>query len=261
LELSGRPARVFRSSPGGAGPVIVYFHGGGWVIGDLDTHTAVARRLCVQVNATVVLIDYRLAPEHPFPAAYDDCLAATRAVAARHDEFGRGPLVVAGDSAGAQLAISVAMACRQAGPPIAAQLLLYPVTDVRGGYRDDVVNAEYPSRLERGEGYGLTTEEMSWFVEQYLVDPAGGQDRDWRVSPLHGDLVGLPPTLVHTAGFDPLRDEGNALARGLAQAGVRVIHREFDTLAHSYVSFGGVSAAAELAAATAAADLVHLIDR
>jgi acetyl esterase len=140
-------------------------------------------------------------------------------------------------------------------------VLLYPVTDVQGGYRDAIVNAAYPSRLERAEGYGLTTAEMSWFVDQYLPESTDEQGTDWRVSPLHGELAGLPPAVVHTAGFDPLRDEGNALARALAAARVPVIHREFDTLAHSYAGYGGVSAAAEVAASAAASDLLHLIDR
>src|SRR6202012_5438372 len=139
-------------------PTVAFFHGGGWVIGDLDTHRAGAERLCAQLGAVVVAVDYRRAPEHPFPAAFDDCLAATREIGRRLDEFGRAGLVLAGDSAGGQLGISVAMACRAAGPPVAAALLLYPVTDVRGRYRDTGVNATYPSRRIRAEGYGLRTE-------------------------------------------------------------------------------------------------------
>jgi len=255
-RVAGRAARVYRPAVAGPVPTIAYFHGGGWVIGDLDTHSAVARRLCVQTEAVVVLVDYRRAPEDVFPAAFDDCLAATREIAERRDEFGGGPLAVAGDSAGGQLAVSVAIACRADGPELAAQLLLYPVTDVQGSYRDPAVNSAYPSRQTRSPGYGLTTPEMGWFVDQYAAG-----DGDWRVSPLRADLTGLPPAVVHTAGYDPLCSEGNALAEALAQAGVPVVHREFETLAHSYFGYGGVSAAAEAAATTAADDLRDLLSR
>jgi acetyl esterase len=255
VTIAGRAARVYRPAEAGPLPTVAYFHGGGWVIGDFETHRGVAERLCVQAGVVVVMVDYRRAPEDPFPAAFDDCLAATREIAARSHDFGGGPLVVAGDSAGGQLAISVAMASRADGPELAAQLLLYPVADVRGDYRDPAANAPYPSRAERVEGFGLTTPEMAWFADQY-----GADADDWRVSPLAGQFAGLPPAVVHTAGFDPLRDEGNALAEALGRADVSVIHREFETLPHSYFSYGGVSAAAEQAATAAAADLRTLLD-
>jgi acetyl esterase len=252
--VAGLAARVYRPAVAGPVPTIVYFHGGGWVLGGLDTHRGVAERLCVQAGAVVVAVAYRRAPEHAFPAAFDDCHAAAVDIAARSSEFGAGPLVVAGDSAGAQLALSVAMASRSAGPAIAAQLLFYPVTDVGGAYRLASVNARYPSRVERAEGFGLTTLDMTWFVDQYAPI-----EDDWRASPLRGELAGLPPTVIHTASFDPLRDEGNALAAALVDAGVAVVHREFDSLPHSYLGYGGVSPAAEAAASMAALDLGQLL--
>ncbi|WP_346044167.1 alpha/beta hydrolase [Actinomadura chokoriensis] len=247
------PARVTEPATRFTDATVMFFHGGGWIAGDLGTHLQHMRRLAVETGSTVVGVDYRLAPEHPYPAAFDDCLAATLHVA----EASAGLLAVAGDSAGGQLAASVALACRDRGVPLAAQLLVVPVTDVTGGYADPGVNGRHPSRREREEGYGLTLAGMRRFSELYA--PPGRGD-DWRVSPLRAaDLAGVAPAAVHTAGFDPLRDEGNAYAAALRSAGVPVIHREWPTLNHGFFGLGGVSATAERAARQAAADLRGLL--
>ncbi|TDE18816.1 alpha/beta hydrolase [Actinomadura sp. 6K520] len=247
------PARVFEPPTRLTDATIMFFHGGGWVAGDLRTHLQHMRLLAVETGSTVLGVDYRLAPEHPCPAAFDDCLAATVHVAGRS----AGRLAVAGDSAGGQLAASVALACRDRSIPLAAQLLIVPVTDVAGGYADPEVNARYPSRAERADGYGLTLAAMRWFAGLY--DPPGGGGH-WRVSPLRApDLSGVAPAAVHTAGFDPLRDEGNSYAAALRAAGVPVLHREWPTLNHGFFGLGGVSAAAGRAARRAAADLRGLL--
>ncbi|MGN6606193.1 MAG: alpha/beta hydrolase [Jatrophihabitans sp.] len=256
------PIRVLRppTEPGGSladrGPLptVVYFHGGGWVLGDLDTHLGHARRICTQVHAVVVSVGYRLAPEHRFPTAFHDAVRATDWVADRLDEFGGTPtLVVAGDSAGGQLAASVAIARRDAGAPLAAQLLLYPVTDVAGRYEDEDVNARYMSRTSVYQRFGLTLDAMAAFARQY-VDPADAAD--WRVSPMRAaDLAGVAPAVVHTSTLDVLRTEGNFYADALRAAGVDVIAREFPSLNHSYFGLGGVSTIADAAAAQAAEDL------
>lgn len=255
LETAGGPvpARVVEPATRLTDATIVFLHGGGWVAGDQHTHVQYSRRLAVETGSTVVGVGYRLAPEHPFPAAFDDALAATLHIAGAAP----GRTAVAGDSAGGQLAASVAIACRDQGVPLAAQLLISPVTDAVGGYGDPDVNARHPSREERADGYGLTLAAMRWFAELYL--PSGGGD-GWRVSPLRAPgLAGVAPAAVHTAGFDPLRDEGNAYAGALRAAGVPVIHREWPTLNHSFFGLGGVSATAERAARQAAADLRTLL--
>ncbi|NVI87703.1 alpha/beta hydrolase [Actinomadura sp. BRA 177] len=253
LETAGGsvPVRVTEPATRFTDATIMFFHGGGWIAGDLDTHLQHMRRLAVETGSTVVGVDYRLAPEHPYPAAFDDCLAATLHVAGAS----AGRLAVAGDSAGGQLAASVALACRDQGIPLAAQLLVVPVTDVMGGYADSAVNARYPSRQERADGYGLTLAGMRWFADLYTA-PGDA----WQVSPLRApDLAGVAPAAVHTAGFDPLRDEGNAYAAALRAAGVPVVHREWPTLNHGFFGLGGVSATAEEAARQAAADLRGLL--
>lgn len=253
------PARVYHPGPDGPRPTIVFFHGGGWIACGTNTHAQHARRLCVETDAVVVSVDYRLAPEHPFPAAFEDCLAATRRVAAHIAGFGGAPdrIVVAGDSAGGQLAASVAIACRDESLILAGQLLIVPATDLVGGYADDVLNARYPSRIENSQRYGLTTAGMAGFVRNYGVDPTAC---DWRASPLCAeDLTGVAPAIVYTSEFDVLRDEGAAYAQKLSDDGVQVVHRRWPTLAHGYFSLGGVSAAAELAARTAARDLKALL--
>lgn len=204
-----------------AGPVVAFFHGGGWVVGDLDTHDDVCRRLCVTTGATVVAVDYRLAPEHPFPAAVEDAGAVVRALAAAQPD---APLAVAGDSAGGNLAAVVALRCRDDdGPPLAAQALVYPVLDA---------SMALPSYHENAEGYGLSARGMAWYWRQYApADPA-----DPSASPLAAaDLTGAPPAVIATAGFDPLRDEGDAYAERLAGCGVAVTHLRYPTLVHSFL--------------------------
>ena len=206
------PVRVYRPVTDSALPVVVFFHGGGWVIGDLDSHDTVCHRLAAGVPAVVVSVAYRLAPEHRFPAAVEDCEAATRWVSDHAGALGGDPdrLAVAGDSAGGNLAAVVALRARDAGgPPLAFQLLVYPVTDA---------TRSQPSYTENGTGYLLEADTMRWFYDHYLggADPARAD-----VSPLFApDLAGLPPALVVTAEFDPLRDEGEAYAERLRQAGV-----------------------------------------
>ena len=240
-------------------PTVVYFHGGGWTIGDIDTHLGHARRICTQAGAVVVSIGYRLAPEHRFPAAFDDAVAATEWAARRLADLGGDPrtLVVAGDSVGAQLAASVAIARRDAGLPLSAQLLLYPVIDVTGRYCDPELNAHYASRASNGSGFGLTLEGMANFAKIYVPAEASG---DWRVSPIKAaDLAGVAPAVLHTATLDVLRAEGIFYGNALREAGVRVTVREWPTLNHSYFGLGGVSAVANAAAGQAATDLLDLL--
>jgi acetyl esterase len=196
-------------------PVVVYFHGGGWVVGSIASHDALCRRLCNQSAGIVVSVDYRLAPEHRFPAAVDDCFAATLWVADHAAEWGGDlrRLAVAGDSAGGNLAAVVALLARdRGGPAITRQVLIYPITD----YMPD-----FESYQRNGRDYFLTTETIAWFWEQYLNDPEQG--RDWRTSPIRAaDLTGLPPAVVLVAEYDPLIDEGLAYADRLEAAGVEV---------------------------------------
>ncbi len=253
------PVRVLRpTADHGPLPTVVYFHGGGWVVGDLDTHLGHARRICVQTPAVVVSVGYRRAPEARFPAAFDDAVRATQWVAQRRDDFGgTDRLVVAGDSAGGQLAASVAIARRDAGQPLAAQLLLYPVTDVKGRYTDAEVNAGYMSRGSDNRRFGLTLEGMVNFAQTYVDEADSG---DWRVSPKRAaSLAGVAPAVVHTSTLDVLRTEGNFFADDLRAVGVRVIAREHPSLNHSYFGLGGVSAVADAAAAQAAEDLRELL--
>jgi acetyl esterase len=237
-----RPARLYRPERDAAQPlpVLVFFHGGGFVIGDLDTHDNQARRLCRDLQALVISVDYRLAPEHPFPAPLDDCFAATRWIAEHATELGGDPrrIAIGGDSAGGNLATAVALRCRdEDGPALAAQLLIYPVTDLS--------TPDRPSRVENAEGYLLTDEDMTWFESSYVPD---GQATDPLASPLLADLEGLPPAVVVTAEYDPLRDEGDAYAEALRAAGVPVTHERFDGLIHGFFGMGPLSAACEQAA-------------
>ncbi len=228
------PLRVYRPAGVAASaalPGLMYFHGGGWVIGDLDTHDVLCRQLTAEAGITVVNVDYRLAPEHKFPAAADDAWAATRWTVAHASEFGvdAGRLAVGGDSAGGNLAAVVALQARDAGAPvIKLQVLVYPVTDVA---------AESRSYQDFSEGYMLTRESMRWFTAHYLA--AAGQANDWRVSPLRASShAGLPPALVVTAGFDPLRDEGAAYAAKLQQAGVLVDYVCYGGMIHGFAGMG-----------------------
>jgi acetyl esterase len=241
------PVRIYRPESDRPLPIVVYFHGGGFVIGDIATHDTLCHRLAVGVPSVVVSVDYRLAPEHPFPSAVEDCDGATAWVAAHAAELGgdASRLAVAGDSAGGNLATVVARHARDAGrPSIAFQLLVYPVTDM---------TRSLPSHLENGSGYLLDTETMSWFLDNYLGD---ADPRQPDVSPLLADdLSGLPPALVVTAEFDPLRDEGEAYAERLGQAGVPVTVSRYDGMIHAFYGMDSIFDAAKRATAETVAAL------
>jgi acetyl esterase len=223
-----RPASVPDATPL---PGYVYFHGGGWVIGDLATHDVLCRQLTAASGASVVSVDYRLAPEHKFPAAADDAWAATRWVVAHGAELGLDAtrLAVGGDSAGGNLAAVAALMARDAGgPAIRQQVLIYPVTDVM---------RETRSYADFAEGYMLTRDSMRWFIAHYLRSKDDA--RDWRVSPLRApSLAGLPPALIVTAGFDPLRDEGEMYAGRLRDAGVTVDYVCYGGMIHGFAGMG-----------------------
>ena len=218
-----------------AQPLIVFFHGGGFVFGDLETHDPFCRLLCAHSGAQVLAIDYRLAPEHPFPAAVQDARAALEWASANAGRLGvdRARIAVAGDSAGGNLAAVVCqLALRDGGPAPAAQLLIYPATDLLHEHR---------SRRLFAEGFFLTEEDMRWFDRQYLGSRIIDRG-DPRISPLRApDLSGLPPALVVTAGFAPLRDEGEAYAKALGAAGTPVVLRRCSGLIHGFINMTGVS--------------------
>ena len=254
-------ARVYRVS-GEKSPTIVFFHGGGWVAGDLETHDRQARLLAIETGSVVVSVDYRRPPETRFPGAFEDAFAAVRDVTIRIAGFGgdRGRVGVAGDSAGGNLAATVAIACRDAGVDLAAQLLVYPVTDVAGNYADAKLNARFPSRAENAEGYFLSRAVMEWFAGHYLEDAEHGLD--WRVSPLRAkNLAGLAPAVVCTAWFDPLRDEGRAYAEALAAAGVATQYHHGAGLIHGYFGLVAASETARHEAERARADFRALLHR
>jgi len=229
-------------------PVLVYFHGGGWTIGDLDTHDVVCRVLADLARCAVASVDYRLAPEHKFPAAVEDATAATRWVASEAARLGIDArrIAVGGDSAGGNLATVVALIARDGGGPrLAMQTLIYPATDMA---------ADTPSHLRYGEGHLLTRDAILWFRGNYLRDAS--DEADWRASPLKAaDLSRLPPAYVITAGFDPLVDEGRAYADRLQAAGVPVTYECFEGMIHGFVTMGGAIAAANHALARCAQGL------
>jgi acetyl esterase/lipase len=228
-------ARVYRPEGPGPFPTVVFFHGGGWMIGDLDTHDNVSRFICRGIRAVVVSVDYRLAPEHPFPAAAEDAVAAARWVGRHIGEFGGDRhLAVAGDSAGGNLAAVVAQQLHAGGVSLAGQFLIYPAVDAGGGY---------PSRVENAQGYWLEQVEVGWFYRHYLG--TWNDLEDPRVSPLRsGDLSGLPPTLILTAEYDPLRDEAEAYADALDGAGVPVEVQRLDGMVHGFFDLVDQSPAA-----------------
>jgi acetyl esterase len=252
--------------PGPAGPLagrvyvpegdvrglVVYYHGGGWVVGDLDTHEAPCRFLAREAGVAVLSIDYRLAPEHRFPAAVDDALAAFRWACVESRRFGVASdrVAVAGDSAGGNLAAVVSiLAKREGGPRPRAQLLVYPVTDL---------SKKHPSYRTFSVGFFLAERDMDWYRAQYLPDDAAALDP--RASPLLApDLHGLPPAIVLTAGFDVLRDEGEAYAQRLADAGVTVTHRRVPGQIHGFGNATGISRSAREAMADAARTLARLL--
>ncbi|MEI7054510.1 alpha/beta hydrolase [Nocardioides sp. CCNWLW239] len=228
--------RIYRPIATGSLPTVVMFHGGGWVVGDLDTHEDQARNLANLCEAVVVSVDYRLAPEHPFPAAYEDALAAVRwAVDNATNLGGDGRVAVAGDSAGGNLSAVVAQVFAAEGRELAGQLLIYPATDMTSGY---------PSYAENGHGYFLELPTMKWFSDNYV----GAADRsDPRLSPIKGRLRGLAPAVVVTAEFDPLRDEGIAYAKALESSGVPTTYHHCDGLIHGFFAMGQHSQAAQVA--------------
>ena len=230
------PVRVYRPATEGPYPGIVYFHGGGFVICDLDSHDGACRRLVNAIDAVVVSVDYRLAPEHRWPAAADDAAAALQWVADHADELGIDPsrLAVAGDSAGGNLsAVAALMARDQGGPRLAFQLLVYPVIDL------SATRAEHASQRENAEGYFLTTAQMEWYREQYLVEDAHGEEP--YASPIKAPtLTGVAPACVVTAEMDPLRDEGEAYARALEAAGVPVTLYRAPGMFHGFFNMDAV---------------------
>jgi acetyl esterase len=238
---------------------MVFLHGGGWVIGDLDTHDVQARSFAHHAGVVVVSVDYRLAPEHPFPAGLEDAHTATRWTAARLAHWGVDRVVVGGDSAGGNLAAVVAQELRGSDVPLVAQVLVYPAVDM---------TQSHPSIERLGEGHYLEAETMRWFADHYvgasssstLLDVAEADPRDPRLSPLRGELTGLPPAVVVTAEFDPLVDEGDAYAEALRDAGVAVRHRRFPGLIHGFYGMGGLAPAAQAAIEATCAELVSLLE-
>jgi acetyl esterase len=221
------PARLFDPRPSREpGPAVVFYHGGGFVIGDLDSHASYTAEMARTLDLPVIAIDYRLAPEVPFPAAPDDCEAATRWIAASPSEIGRAvtSLILCGDSAGGNLAIVTAAALRDtpAEVPVIAHLAFYPATDS---------SKDYPSYSEFADGYLLTKASMDWFMQAYQ-----GEVTHIRASPLLGNLAGMPPAVVVTASLDPIRDQGRAYAAALAQAGVPVVFREAKGNIHGFIT-------------------------
>ncbi|MCA1648399.1 MAG: alpha/beta hydrolase, partial [Chloroflexi bacterium] len=229
-------------------PGLVFFHGGGWARGSLQTHDILCRALANGGGCIVVSVDYRMAPEHKFPAAIDDAVAATRWVAEHARQIGIDPtrLAVGGDSAGGNIAAAVALVLRDAGgPPLLHQLLIYPVTDY---------NFETRSYVDNAEGYMLTGAAMRFYWQLYLRDEADADDQ--RACPLRArDFANLPQALVITAEFDPLRDEGRAYAERLRAAGTRTVYRDYAGMVHGFMTSAGVLDQGRQAVGDAAAAL------
>jgi acetyl esterase len=223
------PARLYDGAADGtARPALAYFHGGGWVQGDLETHHGLCARLAQRAGIVVVAVDYRLAPEHKFPAAVDDCLAAYRWLRERGGEISvdTARVGVGGDSAGGNLSAVVCQLARAQGLPLpTCQVLIYPATDFA---------MDTPSHREFENGHIIPRDRVLWYSQQYLRGDA--DKRDPRASPLRGDVRGLPPALVITAGFDPLRDEGHAYAEALRKGGAEVRYHEYEGQIHAFVS-------------------------
>jgi acetyl esterase len=241
----GVPVRVYEP-PNPGGSTLIFLHGGGWVVGDVETHDPLCRRVANGTGARVVSVDYRLAPEHPFPAGLDDAEEVLHWLWT--EDPGR-PLGVAGDSAGASLTAGVALRARDKQIPLAAQLMFYPATDPA---------MTSPSFAENGAGYFLTGRDMAWFYQQYLP---GGSGRAPEADLAHADVVGVAPAIVATAEFDPLRDEGIAYAARLADAGVPAQHVPGPGLIHGFAGFVGVVDAADAAVAAILDRLSRLLRR
>jgi acetyl esterase len=246
------PARIYipkklRKNDGLA-PCLVFLHGGGFVIGNLDSHDAVCRKLAHEGELIVTSVDYRLAPEHKFPAAPEDAITATKWVAANAKQLGvdAARIIVGGDSAGGNLSAVTAIALRESGPKLAGQLLIYPSTDFR---------MNHPSHSEPETSILLTHSVIKWFIDHYM----GDADRDdWRASPVRAKLTGLPRAYVLVAGGDPLRDEGNEYAERLKQAGVGVTYRFFPGQFHGFFTMGKLLNQANIAASEISAWLKAL---
>lgn len=240
--VAGLPARFYEPAGArGTGPLLVFIHGGGWIYGDLESHDAVCRLLAERAGVRVLALAYRLAPEAPFPAAYDDCVSAYAEIVQRADEWhvDRDRIAVGGDSAGGNLATLVAIEAARRGWPCAFQLLVYPGTDMRGGTR---------SRQLFADGFYLNQAFIDRARDSYVPDPA--QWTDPRVSPLLADLpAGLAPAFVATAGFDPLRDEGEAYVDRMRAAGVEVRHVRFPDQIHGFLNVVGVGRSSRAAVA------------
>lgn len=249
IATTGANIRARRYEPADAAGTILWIHGGGWVICDLDTHDAVCRILATTSGCRVVAVDYRRAPEHPFPMPLEDCWDALLAVATT---TGEAPLIIAGDSAGGNMAAACTLRARdRGGPDLAAQLLVCPVVD------HDMTTGSY---RERGSGADvfLTAKDMEWFWNHYLPDPAARSVPD--ASPLRAeDLSNVPPAIVITAEYDPLRDEGIAYAGRLEAAGVQVSHRHHEDQFHDFFSFVNLIDAGNEAVERAGGELRALV--
>jgi acetyl esterase len=247
-------ARLYRpaGASGGPLPVLAYFFGGGWVLGNLETSDGICRRLCAGAGCLVVSVGYRLAPEHPFPAAPRDCHAAVRWLATHAGELGGDParLAVAGDSAGGNLAAAVTLQAREAGPPLTAQVLVYPNVEY---------GADNPSMRGNTDPFFFNRTSVGWYWGHYLADLADGVHP--LASPLRAaDLSGLPPALVVTAEYDPLRDEGERYAERLRAAGVPVELARYDGMTHGFFTMTGALQAAREATARVAEYLRKALD-
>ena len=240
------PVRIYRPTTEPQ-PLLIYFHGGGWTIGDLESHDRICRRLALAAEVAVLAVDYRRAPEHPWPAAVDDALTVLRWARTEAPALvGSGHVGVAGDSAGGTIAALCCLRLRDSGEPQpAVQVLVYPNTDL---------TFAQPSVRENATGWGLDSDDAIWFAEQWVADPALRMNA--RVSPLlEPNLAGLAPAIVVTAEHDPLRDEGNAYAAALSAVGVRVVHRVEIGQVHGFLGLDTVSGAAAAAASRLAIDI------
>ena len=248
---AGVGARLYRPSAAG-GALVVFLHGGMWTIGDLESHDRACRRLALGTGTAVLSVDFRRAPEHPWPAAVDDCVDAIRWAAAGgvSGAGSAGPIVVMGDSSGGNLTALACLRLRDEGGPLpAAQILLYPNTDL---------TLSCPSTRSKATGWGLATDDVAWGVEQWVPDPSRRADPE--VSPLYAaDLGGLPPTVVVTAEHDPLRDEGDAYAARLAAANVAVRHRCESGMIHGFLTLDTLSPAAAAAGERVFADVTDML--
>jgi len=239
--------RMYRPAGAGPLPVLLYFFGGGWVLGTIDTADGVSRRLANSSGALVAVVGYRLAPEHPFPCAVDDCYAALRWVAEHASEIGADParLAAGGDSAGGNLAAAVTLRAREGGPALAGQLLVYPNTDQL---------ADDGSMRAATDPFLFNRHSVAWYRQHYLTSPQDAANP--LASPLRASsLAGLPPALVITAEYDPLRDQGEAYARRLADEGVHVKLSRYSGMAHGFFTMAGSLDASRAAIAQAAASL------